>query len=110
MIPGSILSHPIDDTDDDDFDINWHDIGGEAGSARMNKEPINADDLPGNGDEDSEDSFDWSDADPNYDPADDDWVESDFGPIKDELNPDFVRRETESVPRRPRGRYAGAAH
>lgn len=107
MIPGSILSHPTDDHDDD-FDIDWHDIGGEAGGARMNKEPFDADDLPGYDDEDNEGRFNWDD-DIDAPIAPNDW-DDENDPAFAELNPDFVRRPSQDEPRRPRGRLAGFAY
>lgn len=116
MIPGSILSHPIDDREDD-FDPDWHDLGGEAGSAYLDEDDdlkpetiTNDNDFPGNDDEDHEDSFDWSATDPEapaFDPNGD-WDEDDFNiePVRDDLDPNILRNpnETRTVRTGDRGR------
>lgn len=76
-VPGSILNHPVDDADDDDFDINdpWRDLGVSGLiCAENDNEPVTSDDDEdaGLGEDDDLDA-----TDPNAD-GDDEWDENDF--------------------------------
>jgi hypothetical protein len=76
-VPGSILNHPADDQDDDDFDPNcpWRDLG-VAGNltSEADDDTLSADDDEdaGLGEDDDLDAID-----PNAD-NDDEWDENDF--------------------------------
>jgi hypothetical protein len=74
MIPGSILNHPVDD-EYDDFDPEWHEVGGEGYSANLEDD---SDDFDDRLDEDERTGPDDPDAlDPDS-PIEDDWDEDDF--------------------------------
>jgi len=114
-IPGSILSHPIDDHEDGDD--KEFDLGGEAGTAYLDEdddlepEKINhADADSGTDDEDREDRFDWSDIDPEAPAFNPDGWDDENDPAFADLDPNFLPHTGESRPVRTGGRRTRLAH